>query len=221
MSLSEKLPIEDGQVHEGGTVNPESSHVVPVGDQYYPRHQGTKAPFKQDEYAEYLDVNGSWSLMSRSARRIKVDLQSCFTNDRRYHDWKGYDDIEPTGYTKVFFNDRQVGLVRGYANNILRHLVQVNDYIEEIQALGVFGWWSEEDLQNVVGKQVEYDGYPGVVVEVLDYIKNGQVVVYAPTWPDDGYDRGGRLRTPITHHKLNWYPDPDQESVAIPESVWG
>jgi len=221
MSLNERIIIDGDQIHKGGEVDVKSSHKVPVGDSYLPWHQGKTPDWKRDDYAEYVKFGEDvFSLMDRKAHRIKVAIETIFTNDRRYHDWKGYDDVEPLAHTKVWFNDIKVGSVRAYPADILRHLMAVHDYIEALKNLPAFGWWSEEDIAAEIGRQVDYDGYPGVIAS-LDNLDAGEMLIYAPTWPDDGYDRGGRLLTPLTYDKIDWHPDSSRGRVYAPDPLWG
>jgi hypothetical protein len=231
--LESRMKIEgENQVHKGGEVDKEAKHAVPVGDSYLPWHQGRKPDWKQDNYAEYVAINPDaddvdketiFSLFSSRANRIKIDMNTTHSNQRRYHDWKGYDDIEPTVVTKLFFNDIQVGNITSWPGDVLRHMLAVHRYIEQLQNHPLFGWFTPAEFEKAVGKQVDYDGYPAVIVDVASYIHVGEILIYAPTWPDDGYDRGGRLRCsliPGEHNKINWYPDPNRERVEVPENIW-
>jgi len=213
--MNERISVPENEVHAGALVDAESRHVVPVEGNYYPWLQGQEKP-SSDNYAEFVHIGGHYSKFADKARRIKVQIVSEFDNFRRYNDWKGYDEIEPQAWTRILFNDQPVGKVRGWGSDILRHLLQVERYIDEIQNLPAFGWWSEEELRKEVGRQVDYDGYPAVIVDVLNFIQNGEIMVFAPSWPDDGYDRGGMLRTPINYGKLDWFPDPNRPAVEVP-----
>lgn len=204
----DRIIVPEDQIHAGADVDAESHRLVPVGDQYVPWVQGRLPKERTENYAEFaLMPSGAYSKFANNAHRIKVDLTTVFTNSRSEHDWKGYDDTKPSGTTKIHFNDRPVGTVHAWSGDILRHLLAVEKYVSDLRNLPFGGWWTDEELAKEVGRQVDYDGYPGVIADVMNTIGQGEITIYCPTWPDDGYDRGGMLRTSLTYDKINWYPN--------------
>lgn len=216
--MAENVKIESG-VHEGGEVDPESNYTMPVGDQHLPWHQGRKAEWKKDNYCEYVKIGEDFSIVDERAHRVKVRFETEFTNERRYNDWKGYDEIDPRAHTKLFFNDMQVASVHAWPSDILRHMLAVNDKIRSLFEVPVMNRWSREEIENLVGMQVNYDGYPGIVLRI-DQMYAGEIMVYCPTWPDDGYDRNGMLLTPIDYEKLEWRPNMADRITVTPDTPY-
>lgn len=200
-----KIAIPEDQVHSGGTVDPISRHDIPLDDQVVPWHQGRLAEWAQDDYTEYAHIGESWSRVARGAHRIRIDLATTFTNRRSYHDWKGYDDIEPVAHTRVSFNDIPVGSVTGHGDDMLRHLLAVERYCQKLRSLP-FGWWTRDDIQKAWGRQVKYREHVGVIEDSWHVLDHGCIMVNFPDWPkDDPYWSDGIVKLSLTSNDITWH----------------
>jgi hypothetical protein len=210
MNLSEPIKITGDSPNAGGSYNPESYHDFPVDDKMLPWHQGQCADWQKESYAEYVTFpeHEGVSKVSTSATRIKIELNTVQSNRRRYHDWKGYDDIEPCILTTIKFNGRQVYEVYGYANSLLRHLLQVESVISRLQTETLFGWWQDKDIEKVWGRKVTYRGLEATIEPSDDLMYQGCMILHIPDWPDDDYFENKRVKVGFLDPQINWYGSP-------------
>jgi hypothetical protein len=195
--------IPESQVNSGGTFGP-PSHKFPVRDQFFDWHQGTEPKWKsQDSYAEYVSINGMMSMVDTKANRIYVKLDTVQTNERRYNDWKGYDDIQPTINTYVYFNGIQVYAVRAYPADRLRHLIQVDKIVTKLQQHSAFGWWQPEDIDKVNGMKVGFKGMDATITDVRSCLNQGAVILDCPGYESDYFDSGW-VKDDIISDNIDW-----------------
>lgn len=199
------IPAE--AVNSGGTYDDRSTRAVPVEDEWYNWFQGRKPNWMVDDYAEYVVVDEkSPSLMMRGAVRERIDLQTTQTNVRKYHDWKGYDEIVPVTTTKIYINNINIGSYTGHSGDLLKHLIGVDQYIQKVRNALPIGWFTQQSITELVGREITYDNMSGVVEYFI--LEQGCVVVHVPNWSrikgDEYYD-DDRIKTTIWDPKLNWY----------------
>lgn len=207
MMLSEPIKITGDSPNAGGEYQPESYHDFPVDDRMLPWHQGRCPEWQLEGYSEYVVFpdDGGISRVSSLATRIKIELETIQSNRRRYHDWKGYDYIEPYILTKINFNGRQVYEYYGYPANLLKHFVEVDRVISRLQTETRFGWWQDQDIEKVWGMAVTYKGLPATI-EPSEYLMyQGCMMLNIPDWPDDGYFENGQVKVGFLDPGLDWY----------------
>jgi len=191
-------PNNGGRVSVGGPVR-----HFPVDDKFVNWYQGAKPEWMMDEYAEYVNVDGSYAIVQRGAHRNKIDLFTHQTNIHRSHDWKGYDEVTPSTTTDISINDIHFGGV-STTGDLLNHLVAVNHRVNKImQALPV-GWITQENIDSLIGRAVAYKNFRGTVQYfILDQFC---AVVNLPGFSkDNDYWDDDNIKIEIDY--IDWYPN--------------
>jgi hypothetical protein len=190
-------PNEGGRVNIEGPVRP-----FPVGQRFLNWYQGDKPEWMMDKYAEYVNVDGDFAYVQKGAHRNKVDLLTRQTNEHRSHDWKGYDEIYPVTATYIYINDIAVGEV-STGGDLLHHLVAVNSRVNKILGSLPIGWFTQENIDSLVGREVAYKGHRGTIKYfILDQFC---AIVHIPGFSKDNeYWDDDDIKIEIDY--IDWYP---------------
>lgn len=205
--MFEEVVIGEDSPNSGGKYDPTARRVFPVRAEFFHWHQGSRAEWQRDDYAEFVifDNDPSPSLVSRDANRIRVELSTEFTNRRSYHDWKGYDSIDPIAYTSIRFNGRQIYETTAYPGDTLRHLMAVNKAVEDLKHHYAFGWWQDKDIEKVWGMSILYKGWMGTVKNSEHLLSQGCVMLSVPELPSDDYYQDGEVKVNLLDKNIQWY----------------
>lgn len=214
-TVADDKTIHDG-IHAGAQVTPEPGKYVLIGrpggsQERRPWHQGRWPMERVDTYAEFVhkEETDEWSVFTERAFRVPVTLTMEQWNERRSNDWKGYDEIEGRVETRISLNNIPCYVVRGWASDLMRHLVEVGRIVDSLLTHPAFGWWTPEEISGLVGRSVYYGSRPATVQPFGHVLGEGCIILHVPGYSKvDGYYDDDILKVNILDPSFRiWSPE--------------
>lgn len=203
-------------VREGGVTGPVDVVRGMAYGQPYEYRTNESGAWWVDYTDKQEDGQPHWS--NFMGERILVDVTIESWNQRRVHEWKGYDEIKASCVAKVFFNRIPVWEVSGREPRWV--LARVQEDIRKLMdcdALTEFVIGKEDAL---IGRKIFYREQPGIITRFIE--EQGCIMIQADPGPwlpapwqissDIGledYDMSEEIKDQILSPHIWWHRDED------------
>lgn len=209
-------PIGDGPLRPFGVV--ELGHLSMGGipqrvDVAHARADEQNRDHTIWKWAKVSDDPEHWSKFH--GHLVQVDVTFSTRNERRVNDWKGIDEIRPSGSWLIYLN-RAAAYGQDYdSGDPLEVLLRIRSALKKLLGLGPMSWHRGDTIAALVGRPVWYERTPAVLTRVIP--EQGAVILEPdgvnefppPAWAtaEHGgmYDERDTVKADLFDQRIWWW----------------